>query len=348
MTVLGLDIGGANIKAATAAGWAKSVPFPLWKSPETLADALSSLIQQAGSVDVLAVTMTGELADCFATKAEGVARILASVQAAAGDRRVSVWSTDGRFVTPVEANQHPFAVAAANWHALATWVGQRFPCRSGLLIDIGSTTTDIIPLRDGVPCPLGRTDLDRLLSSELVYSGVRRTPLAALAILIFFRGQWVPFSSELFATTHDLYLLLGDIPEDPTDTDTANGRPATRAAAEDRLVRMLCADRTEISDAEVLALAQAWADQQLAQIASAIQYLMQRQTTPSETIIVSGSGEFLARRAVELAGISKTAEIISLTEVFTPDIAEAACAYAVACLLTRRDGERGDVSPRGD
>lgn len=332
MTVLGLDIGGANIKAATAAGWAMSVPFPLWKSPETLADALSALIQQAGSVDVLAVTMTGELADCFTTKAEGVARILASVQAAAGDRRVSVWSTEGRFVTLVEANQHPFAVAAANWHALATWVGHRFPYRSGLLIDIGSTTTDIIPLRNGIPCPLGKTDLSRLQSGELLYTGVRRTPLAALMQTVLFRDEWVPTSSELFATMLDVYLLRGDIPEDPCDTDTANGRAATCAAALDRIVRMLCADRTEITEAEAIPMADQWAGQQLGYVQLSVQQVLRGLDAACDTVFVSGSGEFLARRAIERIAELKSARVVSLTEVFTPAIAEAACAYSVACL----------------
>lgn len=332
MSTLGLDIGGANIKAATAAEWAKSLSFPLWKTPDALLAALQSLIALHGGVDALAVTMTGELADCFTTKAEGVTRILAAVQTAAGDRPVSVWSTAGRFVTVAEANQSPFRVAAANWHALATWVGQRFPRRSSVLIDIGSTTTDIIPIRDGAPCPIGRTDLARLQSGELVYTGVRRTALAAVANTVLFRGRMVPVSSELFATTLDVFLMLGDIPRDPTDTDTANNRPATLPAAMDRIVRMLCADRTEIADIEVINLAQYWANRQRAQITASTKRVMQRQTTPCEAVIVSGSGAFLARRAAAHVEALKAAEVIALAEVFTPDIAEAACAYAVACL----------------
>lgn len=332
MTVLGLDIGGANIKAATAAGWAKSVPFPLWKSPETLADALSSLIQQAGSVDALAVTMTGELADCFATKAEGVDRILASVQAAAGDHRVSVWSTDGRFMAPAEANHHPFAVAAANWHALATWVGQRFPCHSALLIDIGSTTTDIIPLVNGVPCPHGKTDLTRLQSGELVYTGVRRTPLAAVMQTVLFRGEWIPISSEAFATMLDVHLLRGDIREDLQDTDTANGRPVTRNAAIDRIVRMLCADRTDITEDEAIQMADDWAGQQEGYIHASVRQVLRVLNAPCDTVFVSGSGEFLARRVAQRVPELKAARVVSLTDAFTPAVAEAACAYAVACL----------------
>lgn len=334
MTALGLDIGGANIKAATADGKASSVPFPLWKSPEELPAALQSLIARHNGVDTLAVTMTGELADCFSTKAEGVEYILTAVHSAAAERRVLVWSTAGRFVAPPDAMADPFTVAAANWHALATWIGSCVPCRTGLLIDIGSTTTDLIPLIDGRPCPSGLTDLSRLQHQELVYTGVRRTALAAVANQVPFRGESVVVSSELFATTLDIHLLLDNIPEDLADTETANGRPATRAAAVDRLVRMLCADRTEITEAEIFSLATNWAKAQLDQIVTATHAVLQRQKDSCETVFVSGSGEFLARRVVERLPALQSARLISLGEVFTPAIAEAACAYAVACLAS--------------
>lgn len=332
MTVLGLDIGGANIKAATAAGWAKSLPFPLWKTPDELPSALRLLLTSDDQINTLAVTMTGELADCFETKVEGVEQILSSVRIAAERRRVKVWSTDGRFVTSEEALADPFTVAAANWHALATWVGRRYPHRSGLLIDIGSTTTDVIPLGDGVPCPQGKTDLSRLQSGELVYTGVRRTPLAAVVSCIPFRAQWATVSSELFATMLDVHLLRGDIPENPHDTDTANGRPATRAAAIDRIVRMLCADRTEITEAEAVSLADYWAHKQLKQIAWAVHQVWGRQPSQCETLFVSGSGEFLAKRVVEHVPALQSANVVSLSADFTPAVAEAACAYALACL----------------
>ncbi len=332
MTTLGLDIGGANIKAATPAGWAKSLPFPLWKTPDELPSALRSMFVLHEKIDAIAVTMTGELADCFETKAEGVEHIVSAVRIAAEGRQFKVWSTAGRFVTPEESLADPFAVAAANWHALATWVGRRYPRRSALLIDIGSTTTDIIPLLDGVPCPHGRTDLARLQSGELVYTGVRRTPLAAGVFSIRFREQCVTVSSELFATMLDVHLLRGDIQENAHDTDTANGRPATRAAAIDRIVRMLCADRTEITEAEAVSLADGWAHQQLAQIDGAIQQVLRRLSPPCETVFVSGSGEFLARRVVEHVPALRSANVVSLSNDFTPAIAEAACAYALACL----------------
>ncbi len=182
MIALGIDIGGANLKAATSTGIAKTEVFEIWRAPNQLAARLRTLIDHFPPADLLAITMTAELADCFITKAEGVAAIVAAVQDAAGSTPVAIWQTNGQFTTPANAVQPPLSVAAANWHALATWAGRLAPQGKALLVDIGSTTTDIIPLQDGHPSKKrGQTDLGRLLNHELVYSGLRRTPLCAVA-----------------------------------------------------------------------------------------------------------------------------------------------------------------------
>src|SRR5271169_3301274 len=96
-SVLGLDIGGANLKAAHTNGQARSQPFELWTNPAGLADALASLLQEMPPRDQLAVTMTGELCDCFETKRQGATAILGAVQQAAGSTCVRVWNNEGRF-----------------------------------------------------------------------------------------------------------------------------------------------------------------------------------------------------------------------------------------------------------
>src|SRR5262249_26676467 len=153
------------------------------------------------------VTMTGELCDCFAGKRDGVNAIVDAVARAAGPVPVRVWCTDGRFLSLAEARRAPLKVASANWHALATFSGPGVPQGRPLLLDTGSTTTDIIPLVDGRPCPAGWTDPQRLESGELVYAGVRRTPLIGL----------MDGAAEVFATTLDVFLLLGMVPEAPAD-----------------------------------------------------------------------------------------------------------------------------------
>ncbi|MBC7818867.1 MAG: H4MPT-linked C1 transfer pathway protein, partial [Planctomycetaceae bacterium] len=103
MQVLGLDIGGANIKAATETAEALSVPLEIWRSPDRLVDTLVPIMNRFSAAEMLAVTMTAELADCFATKADGIDRVLRTVEVVAGKRPIRVWQTSGEFVSTQEA-----------------------------------------------------------------------------------------------------------------------------------------------------------------------------------------------------------------------------------------------------
>lgn len=326
--ILAFDIGGANLKAADGLGYAVSRFFPLWQKPHDLAQALASLATDAPDTEIFPVTMTGELSDCFQTKAEGVAHILEAVEQVAEGRCVLVYRTDGRLVSPDEARHEPLAVAAANWHALACFAGRFAHSGSGLLIDIGSTTCDLIPLADGQPAALGKTDPERLAAGELVYTGVVRSPVCAVVAALPWRGSQVPVAQELFATARDAYLIAGDLPEEPDNCQTADGRPATRALARDRLARQICADRTMFSDDDARAAAAAVARTQLSKIAIAAQMVLRRLPVPPGTVVISGQGEFLARRLLEK--LRTEAKVVSLAEVLGPVTSQAATAHALA------------------
>jgi probable H4MPT-linked C1 transfer pathway protein len=328
MAILGLDIGGANLKAAHSSGQALCLPFALWKTPDLLPDALGCLLREMPPFDALAVTMTGELCDCFESKRQGVLAILDAVTAVAQQAPVQVWCHEGHFINATAARATPLHVASANWLALATFAGRYAPKGPALLIDIGSTTTDIVPLLDGRPQPAGRTDLERLHSSELLYTGIRRTPLCALL------GGYG--AAEVFATTLDVYLLLDFLPEDPTDNNTADGRPATKICAEARIARMLCADR-ETSTAEErrrLALL-AW-DNQSMLLGEAFHRVARRLPTLPQTILYAGEGEFLIQDALRGQKGIPPCRVVSLCRELGPAISRAACAYAVAILAAEK------------
>jgi len=323
-SVVGLDIGGANLKAAHLSGPGWSLPFPLWRQPDQLAGALDELLCRLPSADELAVTMTGELCDCFESKRQGVTTILAAVQQVARGRPVRVWLTDGRLVDLDTARKQPLLAAAGNWLALATWAGRLAPCGPALLLDTGSTTSDVIPLVAGRPVPVGRTDPERLRSGELVYTGTTRTPVCALL-----GGDG---TAELFATTLDVYLVLEDLPEQPDRCDTADGRPATRGCAHARLARMLCADLESSTAAERLDLARKIANRQTRLLAEAIRTVTARLPGPPETVILAGSGSFLAERAWRETAHPVEVRIVRLEEELGPERSAAACAFALAVL----------------
>jgi len=322
--VIGLDIGGANLKAADNGGQARSQPYELWKNLAGLTDALIRLLEGWRKPDCFALTMTGELCDCFETKRQGVLAILEAVKAAAGETPVRVWTIEGQFVDLSTATHTPLPCAAANWLALATFAGRLAPRGHALLIDIGSTTTDVVPLRDGRPTPRGRTDRERLGFHELVYTGVRRTPLCALL--------GARAAAEFFATTLDTYLTLGMLAENAEDRTTADGRPATRHLAHARLARMLCGDGESVTQAETLQLARQVLLHQTMLIGMALASVVKAMAAAPETIIQSGSGEFLADLVVKERAQTPRPQVVSLGERLGPQISEAACAYAVAVL----------------
>ncbi|MFM8892825.1 MAG: hydantoinase/oxoprolinase family protein, partial [Planctomycetia bacterium] len=249
--VLAFDIGGANIKVADGRGWAHSEPFELWLRRPELPQTLRRLLR--GRPRRVVVTMTGEIADCYGSRREGVADIVAAVEEAVGPGvSVGVYLVDGSIVSPEEAVRRPLDAAASNWHAVARLAAAAIGPGPGLLIDVGSTTTDVVPLCDGAVTATARDDVGRMAAGELVYTGVERTPVAAVVRALPWRGRMRPVASERYADSRDVWLLLGGLPENEADRGTADGGPATRAAARRRLARMLLADPEDVTEEEAV------------------------------------------------------------------------------------------------
>ncbi|MCC7083639.1 MAG: tetrahydromethanopterin-linked C1 transfer pathway [Pirellulales bacterium] len=330
---LALDIGGANLKAADGRGFAVSLPFPLWRRPDQLSAAIEQLIATAPTCERIAVTMTGELADCFQTKADGVRSIVHAAATAAGNRPVEIYLNDGRLVSPAVAVAEGLLAAASNWHVLARFAGRFLNGEPGLLIDLGSTTADIIPLVDGQPAASGRTDTQRLLSYELAYTGVERTPVCAVVDAIPYRGYWCPVARELFATMWDVYLVLGELPEEIDSLHTADGRPATTAAAIDRLARMICADRESFDQIDAIVAARHIAASQRRQLETAIDRVLTCLSSPPKTIVIAGQGEFLLQQILKQRGIGERR--VSLSEQLGPVLSRCAPAHALAVIAAQ-------------
>ncbi|MEX0978076.1 MAG: hydantoinase/oxoprolinase family protein [Pirellulales bacterium] len=336
MKWLAFDIGGANLKVADGEGFAVSHPFPMWENSRQLVDALRGLVALVPRVSHVAATMTGELADCFATKAEGVSYILNALSVAADGRHTRVYLTNGRLVSLQTALKQPLLTAASNWHALAKFAGRYVPDGAGLLFDVGSTTCDMIPLVDGQPVTIGKTDTNRMINGELVYTGVQRSPVCAVSQLVPWRGRKCPVAHEVFATMWDAYLTLGDLPEEHSRRDTADRRPATKAAAHDRLARAICADREVFSESDALAVAESLSQAQLRKIAAIAVQLIARLQQPPHTVVISGLGEFLALRVLDELKLKSA--VISLTRELGPELSRCAAAHALAVLA--REGSK--------
>lgn len=347
LKIVGLDIGGANIKAATNDGTCVCVPFPIWRQQHELASRLQQLSCGAfASPHLVALTMTAELADCFETREQGVRFVIRAVQQAFPRALLRIWLLSGEFADPDETLQVPLLAAAANWHALAAWSGRAVPEGPALLIDTGSTTTDIIPLLDGQVAAEGRTDLERLMHRELIYTGAVRTPVIAIVREVPVRDRMVPIAAELFATSRDIFLLAGDLPEQPDCCDTADGRPATRDYALNRVAHLLCCDRSDLRTEELIEVARFVASAQVQQISAAIEDRLRflqfaeaesaRRPRRRPVVLISGSGHFLVTRALSAIPRGDYDQILNLSEMYEGRAAVANCAFAAARLAADR------------
>ena len=337
---VGWDIGGAHVKvAAVDAGGrvvaALQVPCALWRG----LDQLESALQQAlaalpiTAADAChAATMTGELADLFADRHQGVERIVETLQRCCGAARLRVFAGERGFLDPERAVQYPADVASANWLATAQVIAGRIG--EALLVDIGSTTTDLVAVHDGRVVTAGRSDFDRLVSGELVYSGVVRTPLMAITDAIEFEGLRIPLMAELFATTADVYRLTGELDERYDQHASADGAEKTLHGSARRLARMIGRDARERPIGAWQTLAASFRATQLEHIRRAVQQVLLRAgVAPGGMLVAAGSGAFLVPEPARALS-RKATDFARLVESRLDDPAAlSVCAPAVAVAL---------------
>jgi probable H4MPT-linked C1 transfer pathway protein len=330
--VVGWDIGGVNTKVARVQEGrvlsARAHPFELQRDPGALGALLDRLAREAGADpdDAHAVTMTAELSQLFRTKREGVAFVLDAVEEALPAGTVHVYAVDGRFLPPDAARREPLAVAASNWAATARVVARHHP--DAILLDMGTTTTDVVPIVGGSMSALGRTDPARLSSGELVYTGAVRTPVEALAADVPLGEGRAGTSAEGFALSGDVHVWRGAL--DPADyaVPTPDGRPATREYAGERLARVVCADRESLGDGEISAIADALHAAQVARVAEATSRVHARHPA-LRVAVVTGVGAFVCAEAARSVGLA----VHALADTMGNDAARCASAAAVALLL---------------
>jgi (4-(4-[2-(gamma-L-glutamylamino)ethyl]phenoxymethyl)furan-2-yl)methanamine synthase len=302
--VIGLDVGGANTKAVWRnAGERRTAsrPFEVWRDREALEAVLREVVAGVAPepVDAVALTTTAELSDAFRTKREGVAFVLNAAVAALGGPLLLAFTTAGELVSLAEARARAPEVAAANWMASALAVAGL--CPDALMVDVGSTTVDVVPIATGQVVAAGRTDLDRLLAGELVYTGALRTNLAAIAPQVPVRDSFCPVASELFAISADVHLILGHLAPGAYTCATPDGRPATVEFARERVARLVCADAEQMAAEEIDAIAAFLHAEQVRQVEAAVRRVSGR-FEGAPPVVPLGAGAFLAREAADRLG----------------------------------------------
>ncbi len=298
---IGWDLGGAHVKAARLDGKGRvekliQLPSPLWQGLSYLEHAIDSASDAlSGPADMHAVTMTGELVDLFSDRCAGVATLVELMCRRFPDSELKFFAGQTGFLDGKSASRACRRVASANWLATALVAAQQLP--TGLLLDVGSTTSDLIPLNGGRVVTSGMDDHERMRCQELLYTGVVRTPLMAITTHAPFAGEWVPLMMEHFATTADIYRLTGDLPERADLFPAADQGAKDMTGSARRVARMLGLDLDAADIGAWRKLACFMAEQQMRKLADACDRVLSLGLLPDQApLIGAGVGAFLVER----------------------------------------------------
>lgn len=284
----GYDVGGAHLKVALTENGrtiaVRQIPCPLWQGLHHLdaafADA-ADLISRAGDH---AATMTGELCELFPDRRTGVVQIVDRLDSLLSGN-VRIWMGQRGLGSLDEARADPVSVASTNFLASAALVASRLD--EALLVDMGSTTTDIVPIRSGSVVARGLTDGDRLASSELVYTGTTRTDVSTVAQRGVLAGRTQRLGAGGFANMADVRRVLGELPEGVDQHATLDGRGKSLDESTVRFARCFGRDASDAVFDQWRTAARDIANQQMLEIRSAIEEVLTATRLPSSAPIVA-------------------------------------------------------------
>jgi (4-(4-[2-(gamma-L-glutamylamino)ethyl]phenoxymethyl)furan-2-yl)methanamine synthase len=339
--ITGWDIGGAHLKVARSDLQGNlitilQIPCPLWQGMEYLELAIQSVHQQLGNQhDIAAITMTGELVDIFPDRQTGVKQILDCINKFVPKENIFIYAGRLGWLNTDSAEQNWPHIASQNWQASANFVTSKIA--NGLFVDVGSTTCDIIPIKQGKIIASGFTDQQRQASRELLYTGAIRTPLIALSNIAPFHGELVSLAAEVFATTGDVWCLLNRLSADEIQDISADGKSWDKEDCARRLARLLGADVIDPEQTQWQQLAQWFALQQVHQIGNAcLQVLSAHPSLTSDyPIIGAGVGRFIAQQCADHLGRNYI-DFSSLVSPQSGSAADHAPAVALALLAQQQ------------
>jgi len=347
--ILGLDIGGANTKAALTE-YSNSIPinsysyieyFPFWEQTinditAMLGRIINELVEKNSysmeNIDKIAVAITAELSDAFQTKKEGILTILNALEQVFEIQKLVFICNESRFLNFKQAKELYILTAAANWVSTALFLGKFVP--NCILIDAGSTTVDVIPILNSIPVTTGKTDIERMLNHELIYTGGLRATIPSITHFVPYKGKMVRISFEKFALISDVHRILNNIREEEYINDTADNRSISLDDCYARLSRIICMDIDTITKEELNNIAQYIYKEQKniikTELSLFIEELLRRFTEfrNSPHFIITGlSAEFLIKNSLLELGFDNISSYEFITKI--PDNISSS-AFAVA------------------
>jgi probable H4MPT-linked C1 transfer pathway protein len=318
---IGIDIGGANTKVASASGTARSFYFPLWRKNDLA--GLLRCVKDDFKPERVGIVITGELADAFSSKKEGICSIVTAVNSVFS--KPYYLNVRGELTQGIKENA--LLYAASNWAASAAFLAKSV--KNCIFTDVGSTTCDVIPIQNRRAIAQTR-DFERLRQHELIYMGVLRTNIATILRFVNFSGKKYRLSTEQFSITADVHHVLGNIDETDYTCDTPDSKSRDLDACYKRIARVLLCDVSELGKENTHEIAKQVERAQINELAEALAF--QAQTHDVQTVVGAGLGEFLIAKAALKIGL----EFRLLSSQYGRALTRVFPAYAVARLIQNR------------
>ncbi|MBN1801924.1 MAG: hypothetical protein JW891_10485 [Candidatus Lokiarchaeota archaeon] len=359
--ILGLDIGGANTKAAIVSfkngeivnSYSCIEYFPFWENnlndiPRMLkiitANCTHGFNIDENNFDFVCVSITAELSDAFQTKKEGILRILNVLEQVFKADKLRFISNKNEYLRIEEARKSYLSLAAANWVSTALFLGHYEPLC--VLIDAGSTTIDIIPILDSLPVTVGQDDVSRIMHHELVYTGGLRATIPSITHFVPYKGKHLRISFEKFALIADVHRVLGYISEKEYFIETADNRTKSIEDCYARLARVICLDKETITQKELETIALYIYNAQLKiikdELIAFLNELKERLSVFNKSdikfVITGLAGEFLIKKVLNMLGILN---IIRFEDVVHIHDRISSSALAVGCAFYYKSLYRG-------
>ncbi|MGZ4864775.1 MAG: hydantoinase/oxoprolinase family protein [Halobacteriota archaeon] len=315
---IGIDIGGANTKVASASGTARSFYFPLWRKND-LVDLLRR-VKDDFKPERVGIVITGELADIFSSKTDGIYSIVAAVNSVFS--KPYYLNVHGELTCDIE--EDALLYAASNWAASAAFLAKSV--KNCIFTDVGSTTCDVIPMKNGRAIAQTR-DFKRLGQHELIYMGVLRTNIATILRVVNLSGKEYQLATEQFSITADVHSVLGNLAETDYSCDTPDSKSRDLDACYKRIARVLLCDVNELGKGNAREVAKQVECAQINALAEALEF--QAQKHELQTVIGAGLGEFLIAKAALKIGL----KFRPLSSQYGRALTRVFPAYAVARLI---------------
>jgi len=291
MKIIGWDIGGAHIKAAKInfkkkTSKTEQIYSPIWKNINNLKNSIKSIKKKLGKTNYHAITMTAELSDIFPNRENGVKYIIKLSSKILGEKNIFFYSKKN-FLKKKSAIKKTFELNSMNWHATASFISNFFP--NCILVDIGSTTTDITPIKKNEIISNGTSDYQRLKSNELIYLGVLRTPIQAVE-------KKRNLINENFANLGDVYRVLNKIPNTLDLLPTLDNKTKNKHDSARRIARIFGKDYKKNHFLKWKKTAYQIEEKHLKILKEVIKKIEKKNFLKKVPIIGAGIGEFLVKK----------------------------------------------------